>query len=223
MDKYNRTVLLIAIVIVCGTFTQLLQAQSAGRLVRADGRTPLPQMVRNDDELVIVRPSGTRTPGLTESPTSPHTVEGDLRKMLRAEAIFVADVRDRRSYLVDGDTWIRSSIQMSIVSTLRDAQPTLTTADRLLTFERNSGEIRVGKAVVRAGDVHHFGPGDRYLVGLKRFVAGRPPVLLFWYRVDRDGKLVKPDIEIMDSQPNSVLYGKQLSEVISELTKLIGQ
>ena len=71
--------------------------------------------------------------------------------------------------------------------------------------------------------MHHFEPGERYLLGLKRFVAGRRPVLLFWYRVDRDGKLEKHDVEIMDSQPNSVLYGKQLPEVISGLAKRIGQ
>ena len=215
--------LLVAVVIVCGAFTPSLQAQTAGRVVRSDGRTPLPQMVTSDDELVVVQPGEFRTPGLTESRAARHTEEEDLREMLRAEAIFVADVRDRRSYLVDGDTWIRSSIQMSIVSTLRDAQPTVTDADRLLTFERNSGEIRVGKALVRAGDMHHFTPGERYLLGFTRFVDGRPPALVFWYRVDRDGKLARFDIEMMDSQPNSVLYGKQLAEVTSELARRIGR
>jgi hypothetical protein len=204
-----------------GAFTHRLQAQGAGRVVRADGRTPLPLMVTDEDELVIVEPGGFRTPGLTESRSARHTVEQDLREILRADAIFVADVRDTRSYLVEGDTWIRSSIQMSIVATIRDGQPTLTTADRLLAFERNSGEIRVKKALVRAGDMHHFKPRERYLVGLKRFVDGRPPVVLFWYRVDEEGKLVKPAVEMMDSQPNSVLYGKQLSDVISELAKRI--
>jgi len=45
---------------------------------------------------------------------------------------------------------------------------------------------------------------------------------MFWYQVDRDGDLVKPAVELMDSQPNSVLYGKQLSEVIAELRKRTG-
>jgi hypothetical protein len=222
MDKDKKTNALIALV-VCVAFVQLLDAQTAGRVVRADERTPLPQMVRSDDELVIVRRSGIRTPGLTESRTARHTLERDLGEMLRSDAIFVADVRDRRSYLVDGDTWIRSSIQMSIVLTIRDAQPTLTNADRLLVFERNSGEIRVGKALVRAGDMHHFEPGARYLLGLKRFDAGGPPVLMFWYRVAPDGQLVRHDVEIMNSQPNSVLYGRQLSEVMAELAKRIAQ
>jgi hypothetical protein len=217
-----RTAFFIAMMLGV-TFAQLVQAQSARRVVRADGRTPLPQMVRSEDELVVVEPKEIRTPGLTESRAARHTVEGDLNEMLRAEGIFVADVRDTRSSLVDGDTWIRTSIRLSIVSTVRDAEPTITSGDRFLTFERNSGEVRVGKALVRAGDMHHFRTGERYLLGLRRLVDGRPPVLMFWYRVGRDGKLERPDIEIMDSQPNSVLYGKQLSEVVSELRKLIGQ
>jgi hypothetical protein len=215
---------LIAIVI-CSTFAHLLQAQSPGRVIIADGRTPLTQMVTNEDEIVVVQPSESEVRAIpfTEAAGAAHTVDGDVQEMLRADGIFVADVRDRRSYLVEGDTWIRSSIQFSVVSTIRDARPTITDSNRLLIVERNSGEVRVRKALVGAGDTHHFKPGERYLLGLKRFVAGRPPVLLFSYRVDRKGELVKPDIEMMDSQPNSVLYGKQLAEVVFELTKRIGQ
>jgi hypothetical protein len=215
----TKTTRLLVILVICRFLVAIAIAHGQvprQRVIPEQGGVPIPTRIQPDDEVVVIEP-------LFSPQTLPpkRTVKDKLQSaVVMSDLAVVIDVTDVEGLLNEQQTWIRTRITGRLIELLMSRDSSVSKGDRIQIQYPWSGEMRIGKALVRAGELLRVEPRRRYFVFLRYNTE-----TLTWaitgalLRIDGD-RLVNPWELEPGSKTRDPLHGLSYADVAKQVRRL---
>jgi hypothetical protein len=205
---------------VCGLVLHLavpLAQEPRVRVIVEQGGVPIPSRLLPDDELVVIKPL---FPVQTLPPA--RTATERLRTAVAInDAAAVIDVSAVEGFFNEKQTWIRTRITGRVVESLMSKKTSLRVGSDIQVEYFWSGEMKIGKVLVRAGEPLAIESRRRYLIFLLHdpdgvaWALGSAPIQVV------GGKLVNPSQAKAGSTTRDLWHGLAYADFAKQVRRLV--
>jgi hypothetical protein len=192
--------------------SQAEQKTERVRVLGFDPKSPIESRLDPHDEVVVVE-KDTFPPSIALNVGQ--TFDEAIDHALKHDTVVLAHGVVNGGTLIDGGTWIRGTVNASIIETIKSEH--LNDRSPRLTFWHNDGELLIKNVRVKAGRYPIFDPSAKYLL-LLGYDESRGLYLGRALRVTKEGILATVLTSTGETQlPTSALYGQPLEPVLAAL------
>lgn len=136
-------------------------AQTTPRVrVIADSLEPISNQLRPDDEIVLIPRDFDST--VPDHPRNAKEAIADSGE--RAGIVAVVEIHEVGGALVEGGTWIRTRLAGVVREILRSSKSSNVALGQPIEAHVATGELRIGRVLVKAGDLLRLPNNRRYLL-----------------------------------------------------------